>query len=123
MSPGGFGGDTYVHFFSIPVQWTTLYNDASQRPHPQTEAEKLHWVRSQPELMQQLTSMRLRAEDFQWNLNPMEYSGDGAAQPAIQAAGLAKIYGIVQPLKNERGQLAQADFEDARYYNCGKFSF
>ncbi len=116
-----FAGDTYVHFFSIPVQWTTLYNDTNQRPHPQTEAEKLDWVRSQPELMQQLTSMRLRAEDFQWTLSPMEYSGDGVSQPAIQAEGMAKIYGIVQPLKNEAGQLAQADFGDARYYNCGKF--
>ncbi len=116
-----FSGDTYVHFFSIPVQWITLYNNTNQRPHPQTETEKLDWVRSQPELMQQLTSMRLRAEDFQWMLNPMEYSGNGVSQPAIQAEGMAKIYGIVQPLKNEAGQLAQADFGDARYYNCGKF--
>ncbi|MCC6282811.1 MAG: VWA domain-containing protein [Saprospiraceae bacterium] len=116
-----FAGDTYVHYFSIPVQWITLYNDTIQRPKPNNDLEKLNWVRSQPELMQQLSSMRLRAEDFQWNLNAITYSGNGVAQPAIQAEGLAKIYGIVQPLKNEQGQLAQANFGDARYYNCGKF--
>lgn len=118
-----FAGDTYVHFFSIPVQWITLYNDPNQRPDPKTETEKVNWLRSQPELMQQLTAMRLRPEDFQWTLTPIQYSGDGVSQPALQAEGMAKIYGIVQPLREPSGQLAQADFSDARYYNRGQFSF
>jgi hypothetical protein len=115
-----FAGDTYVHFFSIPANWITLYNDPNQRPAPITESEKLAWVRSQPELMQQLSAMRLRAEDFQWTLTPIEYAGNGVTAAAIQAEGLAKIYGVVQPLKESNGQLAQADFEDARYYNRGR---
>lgn len=118
-----FAGDTYVHFFSIPVQWITLYNTNDQRPKAQTEAEKLNWVRSQPELMQQLAVMHLRAEDFQWTLTPIQYSAEGVSQPALQAEGTAKIYGVVQPLREASGQLAQADFSDRRYYNQAQFFY
>ena len=111
-----FAGDTYVHFFSIPANWITLYNDPNQRPNPKTDSEKLDWVRSQPELMQQLSAMRLHPEDFQWTLAQIDYTG----APGIQAEGQAKIYGVMQPLKEVNGQLAQADFEDARYYNQGQ---
>lgn len=118
-----FAGDTYVHFFSIPVDWITLYDTNDQQPEPKTEDEKLGWVRRQPELMQQLTAMRLRAEDFQWTLTSIQYSADGICQPAIQAAGMAKIYGVVLPLREPSGELAQADYSDKRYYNCGRFTF
>lgn len=115
-----FTGDSYVHYFSIPVNWTTLYNDPNQRPQPATEAEKLDWVRSQPELMQQLSRMRLRPEDFRWTLSPTDYPVDDAFQPAIQAEGWAKIYGVMLPLKTPEGNLAGANGQDGRYFNRSK---
>ncbi len=91
-----FEGDAYVHYFSIPVQWTTLYHSEKERPTPQTDTDYLRWVHAQPELMAEIDKMGLKPEQFQWKLQAGEYPND--QRPAIFAEGRAMIYCVLKPV-------------------------
>jgi len=106
-----FSGDSYVHYFVVPVEWMVLYDASAALPKPQTEVEKQTWVASQPELMTCLDTMGLLPSHFQWTIQQTSYKG----QPALTADGLAKVYCVIQPLKDADGLLNPA-VEDERYY-------
>jgi hypothetical protein len=107
-----FSGDSYVHYFVVPVEWIVLYDPSAALPKPQTEAEKQTWVASQPELMTCLDTMGLLPSHFQWTIKQTTFEG----QPALTADGLAKVYCVIQPLKDADGLLNPA-VEDERYYS------
>ena len=117
-----FPGDSYVHYFSIPVHWTTVYDNQESRPHPITPEAQLAWIKTQPELVAKIEGMGLTPDQFRWELQAVEYATGplGTTQPAIAAEGLAMIYGIMQPLATGKGQdlaLVRPDVEDERYYS------
>ncbi len=94
-----FSGDSYVHYFSIPVQWTTLYSTENERPKIETEAEFLQWVYAQPTLMAEIRRMGLAPEQFRWTLEASEYLTDtNGLKPAILAEGRAMIYCVLKPV-------------------------
>jgi hypothetical protein len=92
-----FFGDAYVHYFAIPVKWTTLYASETQRPDCVTDAEKVDWVRKQPDLMSAIDNMKLRPDQFRWTLTQINTPDQ---KPAICAEGLAMIYGVMMPVRS-----------------------
>jgi hypothetical protein len=111
-----YSGDSYIYSFNVPIQWTSLYNHYSERPNPKTPSEIVSWIETQTELLQELSSMQLQVNDFSWQLTQTDYTKGNVSQPAIQLKGIAKIYGIVQPLKDKSGNLAKINHEDSQYY-------
>jgi Ca-activated chloride channel homolog len=111
-----FSGDTHVYTFNIPIKWTILCDELSQRPNLNTVSEKLNWIQNQSELMEQLTTMHLKVDDFRWTLSTALYENGNQSKPAIKIEGAAKIYCIVKPLKNELGQFSEISYKDKKYY-------
>ncbi len=95
-----FPGDSYVHYFSIPVQWARLYPSEKERPKLETDAEYLQWVYTQPALMAEINRMGLVPEQFRWTLERGDYptGKEGDSKPALLAEGRAMIYCVLKPV-------------------------
>ena len=95
-----FPGAPYVHYFSIPVHWTTLYTSTQTTPTLLTDEDGLQWVKSQPELLREIQEMGLQPESFRWSTEVIDYPDGwlGGVRPAIAAEGMAMIYCVLKPL-------------------------
>jgi len=113
-------GASYVHYFTIPVKWTAIYPDSTNRPTLDNLPEQYRWIAMQTELSAQLTDIGIAAQQFNWTFTKTDYeTTDGQKLPALTAEGRATIYCILQPLKEvKNGQvlLMQPEVADRRFY-------
>ncbi len=106
-----FAGDSYVHYFHIPVQWTTVCAPGETFPNLHTATDTLRWVYGQKDLLQTIRTMGFEPEQFRWEITPSTYTPkDAPAQPAILTKGLTIIYGVIEPLP------VKTPVTDERYY-------
>jgi hypothetical protein len=116
-----FPGDSYVHYFHIPAQWTTLQNPDDTYPVFQTAADTLQWVYAQTDLLKTIKTMGFSPEQFRWEITPSTYTPQGGKpQPAIITKGLTVIYGVLEPLQiktaGQQAVPACPAVNDERYY-------
>ncbi|MBK8554566.1 MAG: hypothetical protein IPL65_01775 [Lewinellaceae bacterium] len=64
-----FRGDSYVHYFNIPVRWTAIYANPAMLPDISSEAAALCWVEEQTALSAQLQEMSISPDDFRWEFS------------------------------------------------------
>ncbi|MEZ4917802.1 MAG: VIT and VWA domain-containing protein [Saprospiraceae bacterium] len=96
-----FRGDSYVHYFTIPVSWTILFAEEEDLPGPDCQYEATQLLKGQKELQQQLAEMNLPFDDFRWEFEQGEYlDSDRRRYPALFAKGNTIIYCILQPLSD-----------------------
>ena len=111
--------DPFVHYFNIPVRWTTVYRDSAGRPELCGPSDCLVWVKKQPELMATLQKMGLPPENFRWEMEASSISTpDGRTLPTISAEGQAIIYCVLKPVTE--GEAGRRFFKpaatDGRYF-------
>ena len=115
-----FPGDSYVHYFHIPVQWTTVLQPNENQPVLTTAADTMQWVYAQKDLLKTIENLGFPPEQFRWEISPSTYTPEhGAPQPAITTKGLTIIYGVLQPLKTQSaGQQFTPAVNDERFYTA-----
>lgn len=119
-------GQSYVHYFNVPVKWTTVYPDTNARPALATEQARLAWVATQTELMAELNSMAVCTEAFRWTIQPLDFPlENGQTAPALAVQGDMVIYCIIQPLKSQSRNtvaLLNPEVTNGDYYAAARFS-
>lgn len=93
------GFTSYAHQFSIPLQWTFLYENEKDRPSFRWQDEIRRWVKNQTDLNQTLTEMQFKPEDFWWTSAATEQKVSLLQTlPAIQLRGSTRIYCVLVPI-------------------------
>jgi len=88
---------TLSNSLHIPVSWTVYYPSKASRPSVTTKEEQLAWVKSQPELMNQIEELGIPIEKYTWSVGKRIITkDDGTVVPAIKAIGMATVLCVLE---------------------------
>lgn len=90
-------GSVYHGEYHIPVSFTRIYATKEERPALETEAQKMQWVKSQPEIIQQLEDADIPIDRYQWTVNKVVHTTEeGVKVPAIKAIGMSTVLYVLR---------------------------
>jgi len=97
-STNGDISKAFENSFHIPVSWTVLYPDKQSRPDISTFVKKMNWIKTQPELMDQIAELNIPIDKFTWRVDKVFHTQtDGSVEYAIKAIGMATILCVLMP--------------------------
>lgn len=83
--------------YHIPVSYLRIYHTKEERPPLETEAQKMQWVMSQPEINQQLEDAGIPIDKYHWTVNKIIHTTeDGSKVPAIKAIGMSTVLYVLK---------------------------
>lgn len=83
--------------YHIPVSYLRIYGTKAERPPLETEAQKMQWVTSQPEIKQQLEDAGIPIDKYHWTVNKIIHTTeDGSKVPAIKAIGMSTVLYVLK---------------------------
>ncbi len=89
----------FKYQFYIPVEWTFLYEDESERPSFKWQDQIRSWVAQQPGISSTLEGMDFSPDDFWWKTQSKKYSSSlFNHQPAMVLKGSTRIYCVLVPI-------------------------
>jgi hypothetical protein len=89
--------EEYHGEYHIPVSYTRIYETKEERPSVGTADEKMLWVRSQPEIREQLDQAGIPEDRYSWTVNRIIHTQpDGKQVPAIKAIGMATVLYVLK---------------------------
>ncbi len=89
----------FRHEFSIPVEWTFLFREKSQRPDFKWQEDIVSWVAQQEDMSGVLENMNFSPEDFWWTATPATYQVNILSkQPSLKVRGSTRIHCVLVPV-------------------------
>lgn len=87
----------FQNSFHIPVSWLVIYPTKESRPSVKSNIEKIDWVKSQNQLMDQISALEIPFEKFQWTVNKIIHTkADGTKVPAIKGIGMTTVICVME---------------------------
>ena len=89
--------DLFSQEYHIPVSYTKIYDQKSERPDLTTTEQQMQWLNAQKSILEQIEDSGIPKEKFNWQVrNIIHTDSYGNKVPAVKAIGMATVVNVLR---------------------------
>ena len=92
--------DLFSEEYHIPVSYTKIYDQKSDRPDLSTKKQQMNWLLSQNSIVSKVEDAGIPLDKFHWQVRKIIHTNQyGEKVPAVKAIGMATVMNVLQKVE------------------------